>query len=195
MEIAIFGTSADPPTISHQTILVYLAQHYDLVSVYASDNPFKCHASSLFHRQQMLDLLVKDLQRDYPHVYHTPEVSDRRSIHTLTKARQKWGENHTFTLVIGSDLATQIFQWYEAEKLLSQVKILVIPREDYPLTQADIERINHSRIGSARGKHHFMMASCVIPPYSSSDYRKNRQDASLNPRIRDYIREHNLYSV
>ncbi len=186
MEIAIFGTSADPPTISHQSILAYLARHYDLVSVYASDNPFKSHASSLFHRQQMLDLLVKDLHHHYPQVYHTPEVSDRRSIHTLAKARQKWGENHNFTLVIGSDLATQILQWYQAEKLLSQVKILVIPREDYPLTQANMEQINLYSPEVA-------IASCSIPPYSSTNYRENHHNSTLPSIIRDYIRKYSLY--
>lgn len=186
MEIAIFGTSADPPTISHQGILIYLACHYDLVSVYASDNPFKSHASSLFHRQQMLDLLVKDLQVDYPHVYHTPEVSDRRSFSTLVKAKEKWGENHSFTLVIGSDLASQIFQWYQAEKLLSQVKILVIPREGYPLTPLQIEKINLCSLGGA-------IATCQIPPYSSTNYRENHQDSSLTPTIKDYIKKNGLY--
>jgi len=187
MEIAIFGTSADPPTISHQRILAYLASHYDLVSVYASDNPFKHHASSFVHRQEMLDLLVRDLQRDYPHLHHTPEVSDRRSIHTLEKAKQRWGEDNNFTIVIGSDLARQIFQWYQAEKLLSQVKILVIPREDYPLTQEDIDKINRYSIEGA-------IASCHIPPYSSSDYRENHHDSTVIKSIQEYIEKNHLYS-
>ncbi|MGL5832760.1 MAG: nicotinate-nucleotide adenylyltransferase, partial [Waterburya sp.] len=32
-KIALFGTSADPPTIGHQTILQWLSQHYDHVVV------------------------------------------------------------------------------------------------------------------------------------------------------------------
>ena len=41
MKIALFGTSADPPTAAHQTILQCLADHYDQVAVWASDNPLK----------------------------------------------------------------------------------------------------------------------------------------------------------
>ncbi|WP_324282032.1 nicotinate-nucleotide adenylyltransferase [Cyanobacterium aponinum UTEX 3222] len=193
MEIAIFGTSADPPTISHQKILVYLANHYDLVSVYASDNPFKSHASGFVHRQKMLDLLVRDLHRDYPHLHHTPEVSDRRSIHTLEKAKQRWGEDNNFTIVIGSDLVDQIFQWYQAEKLLSQVKILVIPRENYPLTQEDIEKINRHSNSGVFTKWHFAIASCHIPPYSSSNYRENHHDSTVIKSIQEYIEKNHLY--
>lgn len=47
MNIALFGTSADPPTRGHGKILTWLAQHYDQVAVWAADNPFKQHQASL----------------------------------------------------------------------------------------------------------------------------------------------------
>ncbi|MEY2856531.1 MAG: nicotinic acid mononucleotide adenyltransferase, partial [Cyanobacteriota bacterium] len=52
--IALFGTSADPPTIGHQTILQWLSQHYDRIVVWASDNPFKQHQTPLKFRSEML---------------------------------------------------------------------------------------------------------------------------------------------
>lgn len=39
--VALFGTSADPPTVGHQAILRWLSEHYDQVAVWAADNPFK----------------------------------------------------------------------------------------------------------------------------------------------------------
>jgi cytidyltransferase-like protein len=59
--IALFGTSADPPTSGHQAILNWLSQHYDLVAVWASDNPFKSHQTPLEHRSRMLRLLIEEL--------------------------------------------------------------------------------------------------------------------------------------
>ncbi|MGB3262812.1 MAG: adenylyltransferase/cytidyltransferase family protein, partial [Microcoleus sp.] len=53
-KIALFGTSADPPTAGHKTILSWLSQHFDWVAVWASDNPFKSHSTSLEHRSAML---------------------------------------------------------------------------------------------------------------------------------------------
>ncbi|MGL4880174.1 MAG: adenylyltransferase/cytidyltransferase family protein, partial [Waterburya sp.] len=60
-KIALFGTSADPPTIGHQTILQWLSKHYDRVVVWASDNPFKEHKTPLVDRTEMLKLTIADL--------------------------------------------------------------------------------------------------------------------------------------
>ncbi|MCS6815631.1 MAG: adenylyltransferase/cytidyltransferase family protein, partial [Cyanobacteria bacterium] len=54
MDIALFGTSADPPTVGHQAILLWLLEHFDYVAVWAADNPFKSHQASLHHRLAML---------------------------------------------------------------------------------------------------------------------------------------------
>ncbi|NEQ41665.1 MAG: nicotinic acid mononucleotide adenylyltransferase, partial [Okeania sp. SIO3I5] len=42
-KIALFGTSADPPTAGHETIVRWLSQNFNKVVVWASDNPFKSH--------------------------------------------------------------------------------------------------------------------------------------------------------
>ncbi|MGB2926426.1 MAG: adenylyltransferase/cytidyltransferase family protein, partial [Limnothrix sp.] len=60
-QIALFGTSADPPTVGHQSILRWLSEHYDQVAVWAADNPFKEHGATLDQRSEMLELLIKDL--------------------------------------------------------------------------------------------------------------------------------------
>ncbi|MEQ8959290.1 MAG: adenylyltransferase/cytidyltransferase family protein, partial [Coleofasciculus sp. C2-GNP5-27] len=60
--IALFGTSADPPTAAHQTILQWLSKHYDKVAVWASDNPFKSHQTSLEHRKRMLEVLISEIE-------------------------------------------------------------------------------------------------------------------------------------
>ncbi|WP_421657438.1 adenylyltransferase/cytidyltransferase family protein [Leptothermofonsia sp. ETS-13] len=61
LNIALFGTSADPPTAGHRAILVWLSQRYDCVAVWASDNPFKTHQTPLEHRMAMLQLLINDI--------------------------------------------------------------------------------------------------------------------------------------
>ena len=49
MRVALFGTSADPPTSGHQKILSWLSERYDWVAIWAADNPFKSHQTSLTH--------------------------------------------------------------------------------------------------------------------------------------------------
>ncbi|MGL5081271.1 MAG: nicotinate-nucleotide adenylyltransferase [Microcoleaceae cyanobacterium] len=62
MQIALFGTSADPPTSGHQAILRWLSQKFDRVIVWASDNPFKSHQTDLQHRTEMLRVLIEEIQ-------------------------------------------------------------------------------------------------------------------------------------
>ncbi|MGI0481958.1 nicotinate-nucleotide adenylyltransferase [Geminocystis sp. CENA526] len=184
MTVALFGTSSDPPTIAHKTILGYLSQNYDLVAVYASDNPFKTHACSLVDRAKMLQLLLEDI--NLSNIIHCQDISDRRTLNTVRKARQKWGEDVDLTMVIGGDLASQIFTWYEAEKLWRQLKVLLIHREGYMIEQEIIKKINDRSRGC-------LVASCEIPPFSSTDYRHNHDETVLTDKVKTYIKENRLY--
>lgn len=186
MEIAIFGTSADPPTIAHLSILDYLAQNYDLVAVYASDNPFKQHGSSLSQRTEMLRLLIEDLYTIEQNICLTPEISDRYTLHTVEKVKQKWRENSKLTMVIGSDLASQIFTWYKAEKLWQQVQILLIPRQDYVIETSTIEKISQVT-------PKLTIADFIIPAVSSTDYRQNSNSAVITDKVKAYIQKQRLY--
>ena len=49
-EIALLGTSADPPTLGHQALLEGLLQHFGQVATWASDNPMKRHGAALDQR-------------------------------------------------------------------------------------------------------------------------------------------------
>ena len=55
--IALFGTSADPPTIGHKKILEELSKIYDFTISYVSDNPQKKHILNLL-RQNLKKLLM-----------------------------------------------------------------------------------------------------------------------------------------
>ena len=49
-QIALLGTSADPPTRGHQALLEELLQLYPEVATWASDNPKKQHGAPLHLR-------------------------------------------------------------------------------------------------------------------------------------------------
>ena len=59
--IALFGTSADPPTIGHKKILEELSNIYSFVVTYASNNPKKKHKENIFFRNLLLKTLIKDI--------------------------------------------------------------------------------------------------------------------------------------
>ena len=184
--IALFGTSADPPTLAHQIILQWLSTHYDKVAVWVSDNPFKHHQASLDQRMTMLETLLQALNNQPNNIELHKELSHLRSLISIQKAQSIWGKNVDYTLVIGSDLVRQIRQWYKVEALLTQVKLLIISRSQNEILSEDLAQL---RIIGGQ----YQLADLTLPNISSTAYRET-QDSSLIPcSIRNYILREQLY--
>jgi nicotinate-nucleotide adenylyltransferase len=173
MQIALFGTSADPPTSGHQNILRWLSQQFDQVVVWASDNPFKSHQTPIEHRTTMLKILIEDIS-PHDNIALHQELSSRRTLEA---------ELH---LVVGSDLIGQMPNWYKIEGLLSQVNLLVVPRPGYQVEEEKIKALQ--QLGG-----NVAIASITGLPVSSSNYRQNGDPETLTPAIQAYIEHHHLY--
>jgi nicotinate-nucleotide adenylyltransferase len=186
-QIALFGTSADPPTQGHKTILEWLSHHYDHVVVWAADNPLKSDQTPLQHRMKMLGLMIASLDTPKNNVQLYSEMSSPRSIETVEKAEALWGENAHFTFVIGSDLLSQIPRWYASEELLQRVKLLVIPRPGYPPKEEDLNTL--ARMGA-----NYEVADVNAPPVSSTAYREQGNPELVDASVKHYIQEQQLYS-
>ena len=191
IEIALFGTSADPPNIAHRAILQWLSQHFDRVAVWASDNPFKSNQTSISHRWEMLQLTIDDLQKgdgiNPPccNIELYPQLSSPKALHSVQIAKSYWS-NANFTFVIGADLVPQLPHWYRFEELLQQVRILAIPRPGYYLRSQDVEPLQ--KIGFLE------IANLPMPDVSSTHYRQTK-DASVIPQpVEAYIDREKLYA-
>ena len=184
--IALFGTSADPPTAAHRAILEWLSAHYDWVAVWASDNPFKAHGTSLKHRMAMLKLLIESIDNPRKNISFHEELSYLRSLFSLTKAKEIWGSEVEYTLVIGSDLIKQMRQWYRVEELLKQVHILIFSRPGYLIEGEDLVALE--AIGG-----NYAIADLKLPDISSTIYRKTQDKTIVLPAIKDYICREHLY--
>ncbi len=196
VKIALFGTSADPPTAGHQAILSWLSQHFDVVAVWASDNPFKSHASPLEHRSKMLKLLIEEIKLTRQNIGIYPEISSPRTIVTVGRAKEIWPDAD-LTLVLGSDLVSRqaqgnnhkglpILGWYQVEDLLRQVQLLIVPRPGYPLSEVDLEQLQ--QLGAK-----VAIADLAAPAVSSTAYRENGDTTSLTPPVKAYIHQEHLY--
>ena len=184
-KIALFGTSADPPTAAHQEIITWLSQNYDWVAAWASDNPLKVHQTPLQHRAMMLKLLIKDIDPPRHNIGLDQELSSRRTLETVEKAKLKWS-GAELTLIIGSDLVNQLPRWYRVEDLLRQVQLLVVPRPGSPIEEIDLAQLRQMGADVA-------IASIIGPDVSSTAYRKNRDPEALTPTVEAYIDRENLY--
>lgn len=183
LRVALFGTSADPPTRGHLAILCWLSQHFDQVAVWASDNPFKSHQTALDHRTEMLRLLVGDLDLRNIQVY--PELSSSRTVITVERAQERW-QNAEFTLVVGSDLVRQLPKWFRARDLLDRVKLLVVPRPGYSITDSELDPLR--QIGAD-----VTIADLNAPNVSSTAYREQGETEGVTSPIQAYIDREQLY--
>ncbi|MBU7584569.1 MAG: nicotinate-nucleotide adenylyltransferase [Nostoc sp. TH1S01] len=186
MRIALFGTSADPPTAGHQEILRWLSERYDWVAVWAADNPFKSHQTLLEHRAAMLRLLIADMNAPSHNVAVSQDLSSWRTLETVEKAKQHWGEEAEYTLVIGSDLINQLPRWYRIEDLLQQVQLLIVPRPGYAIEESSLEEIK--KLG---GK--IAIATLTGLNVSSTAYREHGDTEALIAPIVAYIHQQHLY--
>ncbi|MCS6958725.1 MAG: nicotinate-nucleotide adenylyltransferase [Pseudanabaenaceae cyanobacterium SKYGB_i_bin29] len=185
MAIALFGTSADPPTIGHQAILRWLSDNYDLVVVWVSDNPFKSHRAPLTHRIEMVRVLIQATDFPRANVELHPEISHPRTLLTLHMAQQIWPAAH-FTLVVGADIVPQLPSWYRAQELLAQVALVVIPRRGYTLTETQLQTI-------AAHTPQITIADLAVPGVSSSSFRDHKDRSGMLPAVLDYIDRWGLY--
>jgi nicotinate-nucleotide adenylyltransferase len=185
MNIALFGTSADPPTLGHQTILEWLSAHFDLCVVWVSNNPFKSHQADLEQRLHMMQVAIAAMQSKYHNLEFHPEISNPRTLITLEQAKAIW-PNAKFTLVVGVDLIAQLPSWYRADELLAQISILVVPRAGYAIPAQEIDRLRERGVEIA-------IAELSVPMVSSSAYRNNGDRTGIIPSVAEYIDREHLY--
>ena len=185
--IALFGMSADPPTAGHQAILKWLSDQFDWVAAWASDNPFKSHQVTLDHRLAMLQLLIAEIAPPRHNIGLHAELVNPRTLISVQQARELWGEQAELTLAIGADLVRQLPSWYQIERLLQQVKLLVVPRPQHYLEEDDLKQL---RDMGAR----IAIADLTGPAVSSTAYREQGNASVLTPQIKAYIHQEQLYA-
>jgi len=185
--IALFGTSADPPTTGHQAILRWLSDRFDWVAVWASDNPYKQHQTPLDRRMTMLRLAIAEIDTQRNNISLNRELSSPRSIETVQRAREQWGQAVELTLVVGADLVPQLPRWYRADDLFREVTLLIVPRLGYPLAAEHLQALAER---SAR----YEIADFEPPAVSSTGYRQERDRQAAIPSVEDYIHQQRLYA-
>jgi nicotinate-nucleotide adenylyltransferase len=187
--IALFGTSADPPTTGHQALLRGLLEHFPQVATWASDNPMKPRQAPLELRIALLGALVEAI--DNPRLVLAQELSSPWAIETLERARSRWPEA-TPVFVVGSDLLGQIPGWRQAASLLAGLELAVTPREGWPLLEPDLGRLREM---GAR----VQVLPLPVPATASSQARGEAghppDPAQVPKEIWPLLQRHGLYGL
>ena len=181
--IALFGTSADPPTIGHKKILEELSNIYSCIVTYASDNPKKKHKENIFFRNLLLKTLIQEINN--PKIIFNQKISSPWALETIKECKKIYASNK-IDFVIGSDLITEIFSWKNFNKIIHEVKLLIIKREGYPIEYKTFKKLERNNVI-------FEISSLNIPNSSSSKVRLNNNYSDLPKSLIDIVKKNNLY--
>ena len=182
-EIALLGTSADPPTVGHQALLEGLLTQFDRVATWASDNPMKRHDADLEQRCDLLKTLVESIAS--PRLQLAQELSSPFAVTTLKRASERWPD-HRLCFVVGSDLAQQIPAWKESQRMLKQCNLGIVPREGWPLEPCTLETLR--QMGAAA-----RVLPLVIPAAASSQVKQKQKRQQVPECLWPLLLKHNLY--
>ena len=183
--IALFGTSADPPTIGHEKILDELSKIYASTICYVSNNPNKKHKEDISIRSQLLKTLIQDL--DNPKILFNQSVTSQWAVKSIKKCKKIY-EFNNLDFVIGSDLIQDIFYWKDFAKIIEEVNFFIILREGYPVKSNTLKKLENYKVK-------FKISSIKIPKISSSKFRLNSNYASLPASLIDFVKKNNLYKT
>ena len=181
--IALFGTSADPPTIGHEKILEELSKIYAFTICYVSNNPNKKHKEDISIRSQLLKTLIEDL--DNPKILFNQSVTSKWAVESIKKCKKIY-EFDNLDFVIGSDLIQDIFYWKNFDKIVEEVSFFIILREGYPVESNTLKMLETYNVK-------FKISSIKIPKISSSKFRSSFNYSNLPKSLIDFVKKNNLY--
>ena len=181
--IALFGTSADPPTIGHKKILEELSKIYAFTISYVSNNPKKKHIEDISIRSHLLKTLIDDL--DNPKILFNQKISSQWAVESIKKCKEIYKFNN-LDFVIGSDLIKDIFYWKNFDKIILEVSFFIILREGYPVESNTLKMLENYRVK-------FKISTIKTPNISSSKFRLNFNCSNLPSSLIDIVKKNNLY--
>ena len=184
-DIALFGTSADPPTLGHRALLEGLLRLYPQVATWASDNPLKRHAAPLELRTALLAALVEAI--DDPRLELVQALSSPWTVETLDRAHRRWPQSRA-VLVIGSDLVEQLPRWRRSAEWLPGCPVAIAPRQGWPLEQSAVERLR--QLGAQP-----QILELEVPASASSGLRACGDSSQLPAELLPLLRQQDPYGL
>jgi len=181
--IALFGTSADPPTIGHKKILEELSKIYAFTISYVSNNPNKNHKEDILIRSHLLKTLIEDL--DNPKILFNQSISSKWAVESIKKCKRIY-EFNNLDFVIGSDLIKDIFHWKNFDKIIKDVSFFIILRDGYPVESNTLKMLETYKVK-------FKISTIKISNISSSKLRSNFNYSNLPTSLIDFVKKNNLY--
>lgn len=183
-QIAIVGGTFDPIHNGHLQVITEVAKKFEKVIVIPTGNPWlKDHTpfASGEQRVAMAQIAINSLNLGEKIQVSAIEVKRSGPSYAIDTVNElsKTYPDARFTLVLGSDAASNLNKWHRSDELQKFVDVLVVRRPGvYTSSFAEIE--------------------VSAPDLSSTQIRDkvaNSQDISefVTPTVASFIKEHHLY--
>lgn len=190
MNIALFGGSFNPPHVCHVLAATWVLSTRDVEQVWflpTFQHAFGKDLAPFDARCAMVERAVAPLgERALVSRVESELGAVSRTIDTLEHLMAQHPE-HTFSLVVGSDILLETSQWKEFDRLLTLAELHVVGRAGVPGQ------------GGAADEERFAL---FLPDISSTAVRERLRAGDLAwvrrlvPRtVVDYIEEHGLYGL
>src|SRR3954463_16307662 len=133
MEIALFGGSFDPPHVGHLLAATYVLATEpvgELWLVPVNEHPFGRRLAPPFeHRFELCQAMISDAGLDRARVSRIEAElgGEVRTVDLLEHLRRTHPE-HSFALVVGSDLAGERSQWKRFDRILELARLIELKR-------------------------------------------------------------------
>ena len=189
MKIGLFFGSFNPVHCGHMVIAGYMSEFTDLHQVWlvvSPHNPLKLKSTLLqdYHRMSLVRIAIGDSRKIKASDIEFKLPKPSYTIHTLVSLYEKFPE-HTFVLILGSDILPTFDKWKNYEQILEQAELYVYPRKNFE---------NHELLKHPKVK----LIEAPIMEISSSFIRnsiKNKKDVRfmMPESVWEYIDEMNFY--
>lgn len=188
MRIALFGGSFNPPHVGHLLGALYIravAEVDELWLMPAFQHPFGKKLAPFPERVALCEVMASLMDGVQVTQVESELEGDGRTIRTVEHLVQKYPE-HSFRLVIGTDILQEAHRWYDFERLIQLAPLIILGRSGHP---AKPEKLWE---GSS------FLGEVPIPEVSSTRVREKleagKDVSGLVPsRVLRLIRERGLY--
>lgn len=204
--IGIFGGTFDPVHIGHKLVIENLLELIPLDELIVIPNGNPPHKEKSIGKENKLRMTRFALgQIDRVKIDDREIKKERASYAFLTfKEIQEENPNDTLLWIMGSDSYSKIDTWFNYEKFLEEVNLVVLTRPDCPIEKDSfagkmLERRSIDNVNEFEHQNCKILLLDIDPiKITSTDIRnmissKNDVSESLNQDVYQFIKENNLY--
>lgn len=195
--LAIFGGSFNPPLNSHFSLAQQIVNEYENIDkvIFVPVNS-KYQKEGLLENKHRYNMLKLVCDKNENFIVSDIELKQEKQLYTIETLEllQKQYPNNIICFTIGTDNLKQISTWGEAEKLVTDFKILVLERDEDSMDEIikkDSFLLEHK---DSFIKLKENIRSNISSTFVREKIRRGKSIRYLTPdEVYYYIKENNLY--